>query len=56
MKMKLHRPKKNLWIISMILFVLGIVGFFVSIPVLSTAAFYLVAISAVFLLLGTWLF
>jgi hypothetical protein len=56
MKIKLHRPKRNLWIVALVLFVLGLVGSFVAIPLLSQIAFYLVALSAVLLLLGTWIF
>ncbi|MCP4544167.1 MAG: hypothetical protein GY832_44210 [Chloroflexi bacterium] len=56
MKIKLHRSNRNLWIVAMVLFVVGIVGSFVSIPLLSAAAFYLVALSAALLLLGTWVF
>jgi hypothetical protein len=56
MKIKLHRPNRNLWIVALALFVAGIVGSFVSIPLLSAVAFYLVALSAVLLLLGTWVF
>jgi hypothetical protein len=42
--------------VAMVLFVLGIVGSFVSIPLLSAAAFYLVTLPAALLLLGTWVF
>ena len=54
MKIRLHRPKRRLWNIALLLFVLGIVGFFINVPVLSEFAFYLVAFSAALLLLGTW--
>ncbi len=42
------------WNVAVLLFVLGLVGFFVAIPLLSEFAFYLVAFSAALLLLGTW--
>lgn len=56
MKIKLHSPNRSLWIVAMVLFILGLVGSFVSIPVVSAAAFYLVTLSAALLLLGTWVF
>jgi len=56
MKIKLHRPSRNLWNVAMVLFLAGMLGSFFSIPLLSTAAFYLIALSAVLLLLGTWVF
>ena len=56
MKIKLHRPSRNLWNVAMIVFIAGMFGSFIAIPVLSPVAFYLVALSAVLLLLGTWVF
>jgi hypothetical protein len=55
-KIKLHRPNRNLWIVAVILFIAGVVGSFISIPLLSAVTFYLVALSAALLLLGTWVF
>ncbi len=40
----------------MVVFIAGMLGSFIAIPVLSSAAFYLVALSAALLLLGTWVF
>lgn len=56
MKIRLHSPNRNLWTVALVLFVVGSVSSFVAIPVLSGAAFYLVAFSALLLLLGTWIF
>ena len=56
MKIKLHRPSRNLWIVAMVLFIVGVVGSFISIPLLSAVASYLVILSAALLLLGTWVF
>lgn len=56
MKIKLHRPNRNVWNVAAILFIAGMIGSFIAIPILSPVAFYLVALSAVLLLLGTWVF
>jgi hypothetical protein len=55
LKIRLHRPKRVLWNLALLLFVLGLVGSYVAIPILSGYAFYLVVISAALLLLGTWI-
>lgn len=55
MKLKLHKPKRGLWNVALLLFILGVVGVFVAIPILSQFALYLVIISAALLLLGTWI-
>ena len=52
MKIRLHRPKRGLWNLALLLFVLGLVGSYVAVPILSGYAFYLVVISAALLLLG----
>ncbi|MBN1313013.1 MAG: hypothetical protein JXB30_16495 [Anaerolineae bacterium] len=56
MKIKLHKPRHNVWMASMVLFVVGLVASVISIPILSPIAFYLVALAAGLLLLGTWVF
>jgi hypothetical protein len=43
-----------LWNVALLLFILGMVGAFVGIPILSQLAFYLILVSAALLLLGTW--
>jgi fatty acid desaturase len=53
-KIRLHKPKRGLWNVALLLFILGVVGAFVGIPILSQLAFYLILISAALLLLGTW--
>jgi hypothetical protein len=56
MKVKLHKPRRNVWMVSMVLFVVGLVASVVAIPILSPISFYLVAVAAALLLLGTWVF
>ncbi|HEY3310606.1 MAG TPA: hypothetical protein VGK00_03095 [Anaerolineales bacterium] len=53
--MKLSEPKVITWWIAVILGVLGILGELVKIPVVSTYAFWLVAVGFVILALGTYL-
>ena len=55
MKIKLHKPKRGLWNVALLLFVLGLVSALVPIPLLSQFAFYLVVLAAALLLLGTWI-
>lgn len=55
MKIKLHRPKRGLWNAALLLLVIGLIGAFLPIPILSQIAFYFVVASAVVLLLGTWI-
>ena len=54
MKIKLHRPRRSLWNLALLLFILGLLGALVPVPFLSGFAFYLVLASAALLLLGTW--
>ena len=54
MKKELHRPRRGLWNLALLLFVLGLLGALATIPILSGFAFYLVLASAAPLLLGTW--
>ncbi len=53
--MKLNAPKKITWLISLVIGVLGILAYFVTIPVLSVYAFWLVVVGFVLLALGTFL-
>ena len=55
MKIRLHRPKRGLWNVALLLFLLGLVGSVVSLPLISQYAFPLVVVSAALLLLGTWI-
>jgi hypothetical protein len=52
MKGKLHRPKNGLWNLATLLFILGLVAYFV--PIAGQFAFPLVVLSAALMLLGTW--
>ncbi|GAH44776.1 unnamed protein product [marine sediment metagenome] len=51
--MKLNAPKTITWWIAVVLGVVGIIGFFVAIPLISVYAFWLVAIAFVLLALAT---
>jgi hypothetical protein len=53
--MKLNAPKKNVWLIALILGVIGIISALVTIPFLSTIAIWLVAIAWLLLILATYL-
>jgi hypothetical protein len=55
MKIKLHRPQSNLWVIALLLFILGMVGTFLRLPILGAFAFQLIGLSAALLILGTWI-
>ena len=52
--MKLSAPKNTTWYVAVILGVLGILGTFISIPVVSDYTFLLVAVGFVLLALGTY--
>lgn len=52
--MKLNRPKNVTWIIAVVLGVLGIIGNFVALPVVSAYAFWFVAVAFVLLALATY--
>ena len=54
MKIRLHKPKRGLWNVALLLFVLGVVA--QSLPIVVPFAFYLILLSAALLLLGTWAF
>ena len=51
--MRLTPPKKITWWISVILVVIGLIGFFVTIPVVSDYKFWFAAASAVLMILAT---
>lgn len=51
--MKLSAPKKIVWILSIVLVVLGIIGFFITIPFVTGYAFWFVAVGWFLLFLGT---
>jgi len=53
--MRLNAPKKWTWLIAVILGVLGLIGELVAVPVLSVAAFWLVFVGLVLVVLGSWL-
>ena len=52
--MKLSSPKKGTWTVAVIVGALGILGNFVSIPVVSQFSFWLVVIGFVLLALATY--
>ncbi|MBU4252967.1 MAG: hypothetical protein ABIJ57_04420 [Pseudomonadota bacterium] len=51
--MKLSSPKKIVWFLSILFAVVGIIGFFITIPFVTTYAFYFVAVGWLLLFLGT---
>jgi len=51
--MRLNAPKKMVWMISIILAVVGIIGFFITIPFVTAYAFWFVAVGWLLLFLGT---
>jgi hypothetical protein len=53
--MRLNAPKQVTWFIALILGVLGLLGALITIPVLSTLAFWLVFVGLVLMLLATYL-
>ena len=53
MKLKLNSPKNITWWVAVVVGVLGILGNFITLPVVSAAAFWFVAIGFVLLALGT---
>jgi hypothetical protein len=53
--MKLSAPKKEVWIIAVVLGILGIVGTFIAIPFVTAYAFWFVVVGFVLLVLGTFL-
>lgn len=53
--MALSAPKQVTWIISLILGIIGLVGFLVSIPVISGVAFWIVIVGLALLLVATFI-
>jgi len=51
--MNLNAPTKNWWWISVILAVLGVIGYFVAIPFVSVYAFWFVTVGFILLALST---
>jgi hypothetical protein len=51
--MNLNAPTKNWWWISVILAVIGVIGYFVAIPFVSVYAFWIVTVGFVLLALST---
>jgi hypothetical protein len=51
---KLNAPKVITWWISLIIAALGVLGYFVAIPVISVYAFWFVVVGFVLLALGTF--
>jgi len=51
--MKLNAPTQTLWLVAVILGILGIIGNIVTIPFISTYAFWILAIGFVVLVIGT---
>lgn len=51
--MKTSAPKKNLWIIALVLGFLGIISYFVEIPYVSVYSFWLLLVGFLLLFIGT---
>lgn len=54
-KIKLHRPRRAIWNVSVVLFLLSLAGYFLNVPVLNSFAYYLMLLAASLLILGTWI-
>ena len=54
MKIKLHRPRRAVWNVTVVLFLLSLAGFFLSVPILDAFAYQLMLLAAALLILGTW--
>jgi len=53
--MRLNAPKKIVWMISLILAVVSIVGRFVLIPFVTVYGFWIIGVAWLLLFLGSWL-
>ena len=53
--MKLNAPRKITWLVALVSAVIGLIGYLVTIPVITGLAFWLVLIAAVLLLLATYM-
>lgn len=51
--MRLNAPKKLVWWLSLILVVVSIIGYFVSIPFVTTYKFWILAVGWLLIFLGT---
>ena len=51
--MRLSAPKRVTWLIALVVLIVGLIGYLFTIPVLTAAAFWLVCVSALLLLLAT---
>ena len=54
MSIRLHRPRRALWNVTVIIFLLSLAGFFLGVPLLDQLAYYLMLLAASLLILGTW--
>lgn len=53
--MRLNAPKKIVWLISLLIAVLGVLGTFITIPVVSAYAFWVMGVAWLLLFLSTYL-
>jgi hypothetical protein len=53
--MKLNPPKNSTWLLAVVLGVVGLVSSYITIPVLSTLSFWLVALGWLLLVLATYM-
>jgi hypothetical protein len=54
-EMKLNPPKNSTWLLAVVLGVVGLVSSYITIPVLSTLSFWLVALGWLLLVLATYM-
>jgi hypothetical protein len=55
MKLKLSAPKQITWLIAVILGVIGLLAQLVTIPVLSSLAFWIVLVALILMLVATFI-
>ncbi|MEN8153953.1 MAG: hypothetical protein ABFR75_08000 [Acidobacteriota bacterium] len=53
--MRLNAPKKIVWLLSLVLAVISLVGFFVTIPVITVYGFWIMGVAWLLLFLSTYL-
>ena len=53
--MQLSAPQKTTWIVAVVLGIVGLIASFVTIPVLSSLSFWLVALGWLVLVLATYM-
>ena len=51
--MKLNAPKQIVWIVAVVLGVIGLIGYLVTIPLITSLAFWLVLVGLVIMLVAT---